>query len=973
MRLIDYNRIGILIRGLRVLSLFKSMKKTVSMIVVLAMSLSLFSTVWAAQTSVDDLQGHWAEENLRKWVEKDLLKGYDDGSVQPDRKITRAEFITLINRSFQLTEKTEVSFSDLEKSNWAYSQIAIAVKAGYVKGNEDGTIAWNKQVTREQAASMVADLLKLDLNGSEGIEQFTDASSISTWSKPAVAALVKKSILKGFQDGTFAPQGQLTRAQSVTLLENALGYIKPATTYSTAGIYGPETGTETVKGDVIVSAPGVTLRNLVIEGDLTLTADVGQGDVHLNSVNVAGKTTIAGGGENSIHLKDSIFVHIIVNKVDGTIRIVAEGATSVKSVTIQSSVKLEESEVSGVGFTKVELAKELPANSTIKLLGAFEDVNILAKSIRVDVAGGSIASLNVDKGAAEVSIDLNAAAKVIQLVLDTVAKLTGQGKIENAVVSAGAGNSTFEKQPDKSTGEGSKPVTPPSGGSNGNVPTPPAETSDDVYELYTYEKMAQITNKNILPVNVSNQLVNENDGLIIDPNYFMHQQYALVNLFVRKDNNKPYKGNVRIVADVVSATNGGTKDSIQLFAYNDANDSWTNILKEGFGAKEGQSIESLITDLGNSNKWYSKATEGEYKLKFKVVNVSTNVVVAESVIFEYSSENPYLTTLDIGGYELLQLDNQFNVIGKGFKSDVVNYKVIIPNDVEEVKITEIAVSSTMSVGLVVELKEVVPESDGAFSVKLLPGKSIRLFAKASMPTTLITKGYNIVIQRLPDEEKGDPNTFDSTDIRVRADEIIVSNVKQNVTISVYGSPTGDDLLAEATTPIIKDNPDRLINYGFNVGNMPIMGSIWVSVTDPQTGEATARVEKAYNCTPVKVITESAGFTHTLMTEAEMEDYNNNSYYDVVNGGKWIIDFTLLPDDIKDFAYFTITRSSQPSLNITVDDMVEYENTSLISNDPSGKKTYELITDGFYYYTFKFYDKYDKPLAAVVLPSTPIQP
>lgn len=67
-----------------------------------------------------DIKGHWAEKQINDWVNKDLAKGYPGGTFKPDNSITRAEFITLVNRAFGFTEKAQVSFSDVSSKDWFY-------------------------------------------------------------------------------------------------------------------------------------------------------------------------------------------------------------------------------------------------------------------------------------------------------------------------------------------------------------------------------------------------------------------------------------------------------------------------------------------------------------------------------------------------------------------------------------------------------------------------------------------------------------------------------------------------------------------------------------------------------------------------------------------------------------------------------------------------------------------------------------
>lgn len=78
----------------------KALKKPIFVMIMLIFSLSIMTTAWAAQPDADDLQGHWAETRLRSWSDQGLLQGYN-GKFNPDRPVTRAELVTLINRSLK--------------------------------------------------------------------------------------------------------------------------------------------------------------------------------------------------------------------------------------------------------------------------------------------------------------------------------------------------------------------------------------------------------------------------------------------------------------------------------------------------------------------------------------------------------------------------------------------------------------------------------------------------------------------------------------------------------------------------------------------------------------------------------------------------------------------------------------------------------------------------------------------------------
>ncbi len=93
--------------------------------------------------------------------------------------------MTLVNRSFGLKEQAEVKAKDIDPKSWEYEQIAIALKAGYISGYEDGTMRPGNRISRQEAAVMLANLLKLDITKSIDLSRFKDAGKLPEWSKGA--------------------------------------------------------------------------------------------------------------------------------------------------------------------------------------------------------------------------------------------------------------------------------------------------------------------------------------------------------------------------------------------------------------------------------------------------------------------------------------------------------------------------------------------------------------------------------------------------------------------------------------------------------------------------------------------------------------------------------------------------------------------------------------------------------------------
>ncbi|ETT49981.1 Ig domain-containing protein [Paenibacillus sp. FSL R7-269] len=180
----------------------------------------------SAAPAPKDIQGHWAQKQLQSWLDKGYLGGYPDGTVKPNKAITRGEYVALINRLFGFTESATLSFTDVKKSNWVYSEVAKAVKAGYIGGYENNTFRANNPLTRQEAAVIAAKLLKLSTSSTP--LKFKDNAQIAAWAKVAVASAADKKIINGYPDGTFGPKKSLTRAEAVGIISNSVVH-KPAT------------------------------------------------------------------------------------------------------------------------------------------------------------------------------------------------------------------------------------------------------------------------------------------------------------------------------------------------------------------------------------------------------------------------------------------------------------------------------------------------------------------------------------------------------------------------------------------------------------------------------------------------------------------------------------------------------------------------------------------------------------------------
>ncbi|TDQ34744.1 S-layer homology domain-containing protein [Aureibacillus halotolerans] len=174
-----------------------------------------------AANNLSDIKGSFAQEQIQTWMDNGLITGYPDGSFKPNNFMNRAEFMSLVNRSFGFTEDAEISYEDVAKDAWYYKDVAKAIEAGYVHGYPDGTIKPQDSITRQEAAKIIAEIINLN-EDEDAVASFTDAASISNWSKDAVGSVFAEDIMVGYPDGSFKPLNHITRAEAVVSLDNAL-------------------------------------------------------------------------------------------------------------------------------------------------------------------------------------------------------------------------------------------------------------------------------------------------------------------------------------------------------------------------------------------------------------------------------------------------------------------------------------------------------------------------------------------------------------------------------------------------------------------------------------------------------------------------------------------------------------------------------------------------------------------------------
>lgn len=235
------------------------MKSHKKLVVTLYLALAFFviqfdSFAETKRPNFKDIEGHWAESEMLVAVNKNYIQGYDDLSLKPELGISRAEFIKLVERTFQLEHYPEIEtsrYKDIALEGWAEPSLRKLEKMGVLKYAFPGdSLDPGKALSREEAAAIidytlqykaynktyVGDIKPLYILEQVMIERsslgrnfeqqnFRDITNIRGELIPSVLSLHNKGIINGVSDNLFAPKAQVSRAQAVSMILRSLNEV----------------------------------------------------------------------------------------------------------------------------------------------------------------------------------------------------------------------------------------------------------------------------------------------------------------------------------------------------------------------------------------------------------------------------------------------------------------------------------------------------------------------------------------------------------------------------------------------------------------------------------------------------------------------------------------------------------------------------------------------------------------------------
>lgn len=166
---------------------------------------------------VDVADDFWAAKDIYTLKDAGIIGGKSATEFDPEGDVTRAEFAKMVVGLFGYKATSDaVNFEDCKAEDWFTPYVAAGVEAGVIKGVSDTEFAPNATITREDACTILGRALNKVAQSNE--LKFTDADKVAEYAAPYVALLSELGYVNGYVDGSFAPTNNITRAEAAKII-----------------------------------------------------------------------------------------------------------------------------------------------------------------------------------------------------------------------------------------------------------------------------------------------------------------------------------------------------------------------------------------------------------------------------------------------------------------------------------------------------------------------------------------------------------------------------------------------------------------------------------------------------------------------------------------------------------------------------------------------------------------------------------
>jgi len=168
---------------------------------------------------------HWAYKPISIMYSKSIVKGFEDGTFQPQKAVTREEFATILSKGLDLNLSSNISFNDVEEGRWSKEYIDKISEYMNVY-QENGVKNFKPTIPATRNDVIVAIVKALNLSDSDVeyrvLEKFIDRDKIDNDSKKYIGIALQNGIISGNADNTLNLDGELTRAEICTIINNSM-------------------------------------------------------------------------------------------------------------------------------------------------------------------------------------------------------------------------------------------------------------------------------------------------------------------------------------------------------------------------------------------------------------------------------------------------------------------------------------------------------------------------------------------------------------------------------------------------------------------------------------------------------------------------------------------------------------------------------------------------------------------------------
>ncbi|NLB80099.1 MAG: hypothetical protein GX800_00445 [Clostridiaceae bacterium] len=170
--------------------------------------------------SFADTDNSWAKDYISFVAVRNMISGTGNYRFAPEQYVTRAEFLKMILSAFGINpgEKTYTAL-DFSKDDWFAPYVGFAMENKIVKGYENGTFRPNNEISREEMIVMLNNCMKyLGVSLSADKIDFTDKILISDWAKDAISNVISAGLITGKDDGRLDPLNKANRAECAVVM-----------------------------------------------------------------------------------------------------------------------------------------------------------------------------------------------------------------------------------------------------------------------------------------------------------------------------------------------------------------------------------------------------------------------------------------------------------------------------------------------------------------------------------------------------------------------------------------------------------------------------------------------------------------------------------------------------------------------------------------------------------------------------------